>query len=614
MEVLGYVQTRVINGPQFTGEADIGDEVRVGAADVGGDGLERLLQVEDKHGRSIGYLPYEEMVQVSRYLLGNVIKVVPIVVEPIKRDDCRLILKLMASGFSKMEINDMIEMFEGGGLHLYKWLKTDSTGKLVVAERVLSTSAYAEAQRELLARQQKPDPTSTRVADRGPVGSSDEELPVGGDADDYQMMLDQSVSFDPRQLGQRTEDYGSTEKELENLPMADCPKELKTELLSYQRQGLAWLLKQERPLLPKPDEIVQLWRNVPRRGYQNIVTKKIEQEPNLVSGGILADDMGLGKTLQVISLIVAGEKRLTPTSTKTTLILCPVSVISNWRDQIASHVKEEYALDVGIYYEMGKKNAKSLGQFDVVISTYGTLTTEYRDNRAALKLGAPIKYGIFGTHWRRVVLDEGHIIRNLEAQVSKAAYRITADSRWSLTGTPIVNQLLDLCSQLRFLHAPGGLGDGLRFRACLADPVGSRNAKLADKARVALQSIMATFCLRRRKDMSFMNLRLPKLSSHVLRLKLSPDEQKQYNALNQEAWDLLLRYRASNSQQRKRLWMHILEVLLRLRQCCSHWKLCEKRLKSIAHLVADAPITTLDEESTKLLQSLLELQVACGET
>jgi SNF2 family DNA or RNA helicase len=49
--------------------------------------------------------------------------------------------------------------------------------------------------------------------------------------------------------------------------------------------------------------------------------------PTLARGGILADDMGLGKTLQLISLILEG----TP---GTTLIMAPVSVMSNWSQQM----------------------------------------------------------------------------------------------------------------------------------------------------------------------------------------------------------------------------------------------------------------------------------------
>ena len=41
--------------------------------------------------------------------------------------------------------------------------------------------------------------------------------------------------------------------------------------------------------------------------------------------------------------------------------------------------------------------------------------------------------------WLRVVLDEGHCIKNAAALQAKAARKLDAWSRWSVTGTPIQN-------------------------------------------------------------------------------------------------------------------------------------------------------------------------------
>ena len=53
--------------------------------------------------------------------------------------------------------------------------------------------------------------------------------------------------------------------------------------------------------------------------------------------------------------------------------------------------------------------------------------------------------------WLRVVLDEGHIIRNPSAQMSKAAHALNAERRWVVTGTPIQNSMKDLWSLICFL-------------------------------------------------------------------------------------------------------------------------------------------------------------------
>lgn len=138
--------------------------------------------------------------------------------------------------------------------------------------------------------------------------------------------------------------------------------------------------------------------------------------PRLVSGGILADDMGLGKTLEMISLILTGG----PGST---LIVAPVSVMSNWEQQIRRHVLPDKQPSVLIYHG-SKAQPKDLKKFDIVITSYGKLSQDTALSSKSMK-------------WRRMVLDEGHTIRNAKTKVALAACKVEAESRWVLTGTPM---------------------------------------------------------------------------------------------------------------------------------------------------------------------------------
>lgn len=63
------------------------------------------------------------------------------------------------------------------------------------------------------------------------------------------------------------------------------------------------------------------------------------------------------------------------------------------------------------------------------------------------------KSPLLAVNWLRVVLDEGHIIRNPNAQMSKAVLELKAQRRWILSGTstrtscwfshPIISTLLN---------------------------------------------------------------------------------------------------------------------------------------------------------------------------
>jgi SWI/SNF-related matrix-associated actin-dependent regulator of chromatin subfamily A3 len=174
------------------------------------------------------------------------------------------------------------------------------------------------------------------------VGWSQLDLPghpgsSGAPAPTMEDIIAGSQYFNPREIGEVVEKYGVGEDELSKLPMMDAPKRLNTELLPYQRQGLAWLVDRESPKLPVAgsSDIVQLWKRslADSSVFTNIATNfSVKNElPKLASGGVLADDMGLGKTLQIIALILADQDRGAQT-----LIICPVSVMSNWSGQVGA--------------------------------------------------------------------------------------------------------------------------------------------------------------------------------------------------------------------------------------------------------------------------------------
>lgn len=356
-----------------------------------------------------------------------------------------------------------------------------------------------------------------------------------GDGQSLEDIMEESERFNPRNVEQVVEKFGITEDDLKNMPVAEQPAALTAKLLPFQLQGLKWLLDKETPQLPPPGsaDVVQLWRRSPTETgvFTNLATNYSvkNKPPELASGGILADDMGLGKTVQIISLIMADKamnRQRKPDVCDATLILAPLSVMSNWSSQIKRHIQPDQALRVLTYHGTRKVplNAKTIKDYDVVITTYETAMSEYWPRK---EQAVPTKDGVFSVIWRRLVLDEGHNIRNPSAKKAVAACNLMAQSRWVLTGTPIVNTLKDLYSLAKFLRLTGGLDRFELFNGALIRPVNQGE----EHGSFLLQLLMSSICLRRKKEMSFVDLRLPELSEYVHRINFWPHEKEKYDAL-----------------------------------------------------------------------------------
>ncbi|KAI5795352.1 SNF2 family helicase [Peziza echinospora] len=438
-------------------------------------------------------------------------------------------------------------------------------------------------------------------------------------------LVEDAQRFNPRELGSIIEKFGMGEEVLEKMPLAKQPNRLSITLLPYQLQGLQWLLDHESPKLPtKPNDVVQFWKPTTRGQYINITTKFVLPNPSLASGGILADDMGLGKTVQMISLIIADVEKNGPRAPSCggTLIVAPLSVMSNWKDQISRHVKSEEPLVISIFHGAGKNAKVDIKSCDVVITSYGTLTSEFENFQTSKK--SPI----FGLKWRRIILDEAHQIRNPKAKASLASAALEAQSRWALTGTPIVNNLKDLYSLVRYLRFSGGLSEIDIFNRVFMRPLNTGDKEGSER----LQALMATICLRRTKEMKFVNLGLPELKEYVHRVKFSKEERDKYDVLKAEAEGLLERYvkgKASRMNQQAAGSTHalqsqasgstepanndyrcLLEYLLRMRQMCNHAMLCgADRVKAIEERLAEIAENGLSEEARSLLQEVLQLAI-----
>lgn len=323
---------------------------------------------------------------------------------------------------------------------------------------------------------------------------------------------------------------------------------------------------------------------------------------------------GLGKTLQAIALIVAdeaAERQIVPVPTVDTtactagtLVVAPVSVMSTWSGQIVQHVSAARPLRVLVFHggnrrcrSYSKQPAPALADYDVVVTSYGTLAADATGREELLHVV-----------WRRVVLDEAHCIRNPRAKASLAAARLAAASRWALTGTPIVNNPRDLYALVRFLRLSGGLSL-LCFSRAIVRPL----AQGLPAGTQLLRQLLAAACLRRTKAI----LQLPPVTALVRHVAFRPDERAKYAVLELEAQGLQAQYaggREGDGGGGDPSYRVLLEILLRMRQLCNHAALCGPRLDALLRL-ARLPrvIVDLTPSNLRALQDLLALALAARE-
>lgn len=239
------------------------------------------------------------------------------------------------------------------------------------------------------------------------------------------------------------------------------------------------------------------------------------QTPPRVRGGMITEEMGLGKTVEALALIAAqrtankprdikiwcdkdpsdvsvrdgfvcmrrvrqrNQERTTITSSfhhgdevlddapdddfpknvkvrrwppQTTLVVCPRQLVGQWKQEAnrrapsltvelwesdadadvdrKSMLKDSEAGHEKASFAVGE-NAK-----DIVICSYDALKKDHILSQI---------------YWRRIILDEAQMTRRSAAQIAQDAFNLRAESRFLMTGTPIVNTINDIKGELAML-------------------------------------------------------------------------------------------------------------------------------------------------------------------
>jgi len=244
-------------------------------------------------------------------------------------------------------------------------------------------------------------------------------------------------------------------------------------------------------------------------------------------GGLLADDCGCGKTYITLCVIKGNPVRVT-------LIVTMVSLVHQWRDIITSFGRTAPLI---ISSDCSLKAVPE--GTNIVLVPYSIFTPKKKKK---------IPYILEHTRWDRIILDEGHVIKNPSGTTFQNIDKLDSSMRWVLSATPVQNSMKDMATLARWIGWKGDMDDFMKkkvLRRTLASE-GEKNPRF----------------------------KLPKLESEVVRLQFHlPEEKRAYEAVEDE-----FKTRIEQTPEGFKLYTEALQGILRCRQACCHFLLIERPL------------------------------------
>ena len=301
-------------------------------------------------------------------------------------------------------------------------------------------------------------------------------------------------------------DYKRFKKLISETKAYETPKSLTGELRPYQKIGYSWLVQNVR--------------------YN--------------FGCILADDMGLGKTIQILTTILH-FKEANPLDTRSSLIIVPPTLISNWENEI-----KKFTPTLSYYIYHGSNRTFPFEDYDIVLTSYGVI-------RLDLDMFVDKK-------WFICVIDEAQNIKNPNTQQTKAIKSVPAYNKIALTGTPIENKLTDYWSIFDFVNK-GYLSSLDNFKANYV----MRIERLEEtKTLEKFKTITKPFVLRRLKTDDNIKDELPDKIVNDIYCSLTKKQILLYNAIMDGIFEEL---DGKTGIERRGI---ILNIITGLKQACNH--------------------------------------------
>ncbi|KPI89124.1 putative DNA repair protein [Leptomonas seymouri] len=251
-----------------------------------------------------------------------------------------------------------------------------------------------------------------------------------------------------------------------------------------------------------------------------------------------------------------------------TLVVVPASLMLQWKSEIESKVNASRKITIYLYHGESKwVSSTELETYDFVITTYETLTNSAA--QAFIPGDDPRTYAfsrkeagpLFHVYWKRIILDEAHMVRHSRTQRWRAVQELQGLHRWAVTATPLHNSIDDLQNLLHFVGLPRlPILPGTNSEELLGDPILQRSIA---------RSLQPAFL--RRGPVMFRNgvkevlVQLPPKTEVVVKQPFTVKESHMYNGVLARSKSAL-----ASSEGKEGAVFHIFAMMTRLRQACCH--------------------------------------------
>src|SRR4051794_25252494 len=218
---------------------------------------------------------------------------------------------------------------------------------------------------------------------------------------------------------------------------------------------------------------------------------------------LLADEVGLGKTIEAGMGL---KEYILRGMAERILILCPASLVGQWRDEMAAKFDIDFATS---HDPLLRANPAAFWAQPHVIAS---IAVARRKDQAEMLAG--LDYDV-------IVVDEAHHLRDQ----TSASYRLVNSLRKRflllLSATPVQNSLLELYNLLTLLQ-PGIFKTQKEFRAAYMVPGKPREPANRDKLRDLMRGVMV------RNTRALAALHMPRRHASTLRAPPEPAEARCY--------------------------------------------------------------------------------------